>query len=75
MTWPRLMRERTAKRYLDGLDPLLELGVQPEFFRGERFYDRATIDRALDRNHASAAIREDDPDAALAAWEANRGAS
>lgn len=70
--WPRLMRVRTARKYLDGLDPMQDLGVGPEFHRGEPYYDKAAIDRAVDGNRATSAAREDDPDAALRAWEEGR---
>ncbi len=74
MTWPRLMTARRARRYLDGLDPLVDFGVAPEFHRGEAYYDRVQLDRAIEGNRATNPVREDDPDAALAAWEQSRGA-
>lgn len=73
--WPRLMRARTARRYLDGLDPLQDLGVAPEFRRGEPYYDRAAIDRALDAEKGLAPPMGDDPESALQAWIARHGAA
>lgn len=74
MTWPRLMSARTARKYLDGLDPLLELGVEPQFHRGHPYFDRAAIDRAVDSNRGIAPPSGDDPDAALEAWLRRDGA-
>lgn len=73
--WPRLMRAPTAKRYLDGLDPLLELGATPQFRRGEAYYDRVELDRLLDGARESAPSAGDDPDGALQAWRESHGAS
>jgi hypothetical protein len=75
MTWPRLMSDRQARRYVGGLDPMLDLGVTPSFFRGERYYDRALIDRVLDANRDSAPAHGDDPESALQAWRDRRGAA
>ena len=75
MTWPRLMSKRTARKYLDGLDPMLELGVAPQFYRGEEFYDRAVIDRAVDASQGIAPPSGDDPDSALAAWQQSHGSA
>lgn len=68
------MRLRTARRYLDGLDPL-ELGVTPEFRRGQPYYDKAAIDAKLDGDRGIAAPFTDDPDTALQAWIESRGAA
>ena len=73
--WPRLMRERTARRYLDGLDPFKDLGVTPEYRRGEPFFDRVAIDRAVDGKGGLTPVRDDDPDRALAAWREGHGPS
>ena len=73
--WPRLMRARTARRYLDGLDPLLELGATPAFHRGEPFFDRAELDRLIDAGRESSPPMGDDPDSALSAWIASDGAA
>lgn len=73
--WPRLMRERTARRYLDGLDPAADLGVSREWRKGEWYYDRLAIDRALDGKGGLAAAQADDPDLALQAWQQGRGAA
>jgi len=69
------MRAQTAARYLDGLDPMLELGVTPQFRRGEPYYDKAEIDRALDGSAESAPPGGDDPDLALHNWIESHGAS
>ena len=75
MNWPRLMRTPTARRYLDGLDPLLELGATPQFHRGEPYFDRAELDRLVDGNRESTPPMGDDPDAALLDWIARDGAA
>lgn len=73
--WPRIMKPATARKYLDGLDPLHDYGVAPQFFRGEAYYDRAELDRVLDAHVGIvAASAGDDPDALLAAWSSRRGA-
>lgn len=71
--WPRMMRERTAKRYLDGLDPFQDYGVAPEFQRGEPYYDRVAVDRALDaRLGLTPPPESDDPESALSTWVQGR---
>lgn len=75
MTWPRLMRAPTARKYLDGLDPLLELGVAPQFHKGEPFFDRLEIDRKLDADGGIAPPSGDDPESALQSWIARDGAA
>jgi hypothetical protein len=72
--WPRLMRAPTARKYLDGLDPL-ELGVTPEFRRGEPYYDRVMIDAKIDADRGIDAPSDNDPDGALQVWLKSHGAA
>lgn len=73
--WPRMMTADTARKYLDGLDPMLDYGVSPDFRRGVPYYDRAAIDRILDGNQDSAPPAGDDPESAFEAWRTRRGAA
>lgn len=76
MTWPRLMNERTARRYVGGLDPLRDFGVTPQFHRDQPYFDKLSIDRAID---AKAGLTPppggDDPETALQAWRESRGSA
>lgn len=73
--WPRMMKADTARKYLDGLDPMLDYGVAPDFRRGEPYYDRDAIDRVLDGGQDSRPPAADDADSALEGWRARRGAA
>jgi hypothetical protein len=69
------MRTPTARRYLDGLDPLLEFGATPQFHKGEPYFDRAELDRLVDGARESSPPMGDDPDSALANWIESHGAA
>jgi hypothetical protein len=71
--WPRLMPQPMARRYMGGLDPLLEFGATPRFHRGQPYFDKAELDRILDAGRESAPPMGDDPDAALSAWLTSDG--
>jgi hypothetical protein len=73
--WPRLLPAASAKRYMGGLDPMIEFGATPQFRRGEVFYDRVELDQLLDAGRESAPPVGDDPDSALQAWIEGHGAA
>lgn len=73
--WPRLLPAPAARRYVGGLDPLLDLGATPQFHRGEPYFDRRELDRLVDGGRESTPPDGDDPDAALSDWISRHGAA
>ncbi len=69
---PRLLQRAEARRYLGGLEPDA-IGVQPAFYRGEAFYDRALLDAKLDALSGIGPPKGDDADSDLAAFVARIG--
>jgi hypothetical protein len=66
MAEPRLMRPRQLRQYLGvsgaGLKRLRDKGLIPEPLPGTRMYDRAAVDRALDRQSDPKATMASDED-------------
>lgn len=74
MISPRLLTLKEARQYLGGVSP--RQFAKPRYTsRGVR-YDRLELDAALDaqRGLGPRSAGDDDPDQALADWEARHGA-